>query len=413
MQPWSPKNILPTFLFGFIVMVTACSHPPDVSKIGTTTAPLHKMVDPDATLETRALLANLHRLRHAHVLFGHQDSLAYGVEWTGGDDRSDPKDITGSHAAVIGWDIGELELGNTENLDDVPFARMRDWIKQAYHGGSVTTISWHMVNPVSGGSSWSKGDIVSRIIPGGDRHETLKSYLDTFAAFNEELKVTVGGGEHQVPMIFRPWHEHTGEWFWWGKGNAREEDYIALWRFTVEYLRDIKQAHNLIYAYSPDRSRIDLDDFESGYLYGYPGDDYVDVFGLDNYRDLGYPADAGQREQFTRSLQSLAELADKHNKLPALTEGGQETVPDAGFWTGHLLQGILANDITRQIAYAMVWRNANRVKENKEHFYAAYPGHPSAADFVKFYQHPFVLFQDELPDMYKMPKQKTFNHGEH
>ncbi|HEX7026786.1 MAG TPA: glycosyl hydrolase [Gammaproteobacteria bacterium] len=362
---------------------------------------MYKMVDADATPQTRALLANLYRLRHDHLLFGHQDSLAYGVEWIGGDNRSDPKAVTGSHAAVIGWDVGGLELGNAHNLDGVDFGDMQHWIRQAYLGGGVVTISWHMADPVSGGSSWNKGKFVHRLIPGGDLHETLKSYLDTFAAFNEQLKVTVDGEEHYIPVIFRPWHEHTGDWFWWGKGNAREEDYIALWRFTVEYLRDVKHAHNLIYAYSPDRSRIDLDDFESGYLYSYPGDDYVDVFGLDNYHDLRYPADAGQREQFARSLQYLVELANRHNKLPAMTEGGQETVPDDEFWTGHLLAGILANGTTRQIAYAMVWRNANKARENKDHFYAAYPGHPSAADFVKFYKHPSVLFQDKLPDMYQ------------
>lgn len=401
MRPFFRKNILPALILGFNVMLTACSNPSiDVSQ-GNSASTFYKMVDTGATAETRALLANLHRLHGDHLLFGHQDSLAYGVEWSGGEDRSDPKEVTGSHAAVIGWDVGGLELGHAQNLDGVDFARMQAWINHAYRGGSIITISWHMADPVSGGSSWSKGDIVSRLVPGGDLHETLKSYLDAFATFNEGLKVTVDGEVHYIPVIFRPWHEHTGDWFWWGKGNASEEDYIALWRFTVEYLRDIKRIHNLIYAYSPDRSRIDLDDFASGYFYGYPGDDYVDVFGLDNYRDLAHPADATQREQFALSLQSLVELAARHNKLPAMTEGGQETLPDAGFWTGHLLAGILANETTRQVAYAMVWRNANRAKENKNHFYAAYPGHPSAADFVKFYKHPFVLFQDELPDMYQ------------
>jgi mannan endo-1,4-beta-mannosidase len=309
---------------------------------------------------------------------------------------------------VFGWEIGELELRGPETLDGLCIGSLKQWIRDAYKAGGVNTISWHMTNPVSGESSWSGGDIVSRLIPGGDLHERLTGYLDAFVEFNEDLKVSLDNGEEQsIPIIFRPWHEHTGDWFWWGKGNTREEDYIVLWRFTIEYLRDEKHVHNLIYAYSPDRGRIDLDHFGEGYLYGYPGDDYVDVFGLDNYWDLGHPANTlpeeTQRENFKRSLQSLVELANRHNKLPAVTEGGQETVPDPEFWTGRFLEGFLANDTTRQIAYAMIWRNASRARENRDHFYAAYPGHPSAGDFKKFYEHRFVMFLNELPDMYQAP----------
>jgi mannan endo-1,4-beta-mannosidase len=60
-----------------------------------------------------------------------------------------------------------------------------------------------------------------------------------------------------------------------------------LWQFTVHYLRDTKKLHNLIYVFSPDRSRWNLDDAPVDYLYAYPGDDYVDVLGIDNYRDVG------------------------------------------------------------------------------------------------------------------------------
>lgn len=403
------KNLFPLFILALIVMQSSCSR----QSIHTTQdeAPLsYKMVDPDATPKTQALLANLYRLRHDRLLFGHQNSLAYGVQWYGEAGRSDPKDVTGSHAAVFGWDIGELELRGTETLDGIYIEQLKQWIREAYKGGGVITISWHMTDPRSGASSWTKGDVVGRLIPGGDLHDKFKQYLNAFAKFNEDLKFGLDGGdEHYIPVIFRPWHEHTGDWFWWGEGNAREEDFIALWRFTVEYLRDEKQMHNLIYAYSPDRSRIDIENFGAGYLYGYPGDDYVDVFGLDNYWDLGHPANTApeetQREHFKRSLQYLVELANKHNKLPAFTEGGQDTVRDPRFWTGRFLDGILANDTTRQIAYAMVWRNANKARERRDHFYASYPGHPSAADFVKFYKSRFVLFQDELPDMYEMPSE--------
>lgn len=62
---------------------------------------------------------------------------------------------------------------------------------------------------------------------------------------------------------------------------------------TVDYLRDSCGLHNVLYAYSPDRSRIDMSSestCEAGYLYAYPGDDYVDVLGFDDYWDIA-PAD--------------------------------------------------------------------------------------------------------------------------
>src|SRR5699024_9308538 len=96
---------------------------------------------------------------------------------------------------------------------------------------------------------------VKAILPGGENHESFLTKLDLVADFLKDCKV----GSTYVPIIFRPWHEHNGDWFWWGKGNASEEDYIALFRFTVDYLKDKKGIHHLIYAFSPDRSRLNMD----------------------------------------------------------------------------------------------------------------------------------------------------------
>jgi len=238
-------------------------------------------------------------------------------------------------------------------------------------------------------------------LPGGSRHELFKNYLDRLVDFNQTLVVN----GVQVPIIFRPWHEHNGEWFWWGRGHATEAKYIELWRFTVRYLRDEKQQHNLIYAFSPDRSRMKLDSLESDYLYAYPGDDYVDVIGFDNYWDLGHPANEAsldeQRKHFVRSLASVSRIARAKGKLAALSEGGAEAIPHAQFWTGHLLKGLEANEDTKRISWVLVWRNATDGGYNGKHHYAPYPGHVSAADFVDFKQSERILFEDELPSLYQ------------
>lgn len=378
----------------------------------STTAPsadsryAHKLSDKNATGETLALYNNLAGLRGKHMLFGHEDSLAYGVNWEGDLDRSDVRDVTGSNPAVYGWELGGLELGHEQNLDGVNFKQMQEWIKAGYGRGGVITISWHMYSPVSGANSWDKTPTVHELIPGGAKHEVFKTYLDTFVAFNEGLTATDAAGRgHYIPIIFRPWHEHNGDWFWWGKGHVSEQDYISLWQFTVKYLRDEKGLRNLIYAYSPDRSRIDLAKFESDYFYGYPGDEYVDVIGLDNYWDVGHTSNtasaAEQKAGFVSSLKGIVKIAQVRNKIAALTETGNNRLTIPNFWTERILNPILVGEEAQQITYMMVWRNANTAREKSEQFFAPYPGQQTEEDFKTFFAHPFVLFESELPKLYE------------
>jgi mannan endo-1,4-beta-mannosidase len=369
------------------------------ASLGTTRSDVD-LADPEASRETRALFANLQRLASDHVLFGHEDALAYGVHWIGEEDRSDVKDVTGSYPAVYGWELGDLELGAEENLDGVDFEDMQRWIKKGYERGGVITVAWHMNNPVSGGNAWDTTRAVYSILPGGENHETYKVWLDRFAEFVGGLKTgpfTWLGFGQPVPIIFRPFHEHTGSWFWWGSDHATSEEYVTLWRFTVDYLREGKGLHNLLYAYSTD-----VFDSEADYLARYPGDDYVDLLGYDDYQALRSDLTA---PMMTDRLRMLVTMAEARGKLAALTETGLEAVPDSTWWTGRLLGAIEADPVARRIAYVLVWRNANaevRAAEGKSptHFYAPYLDHPSAPDFVRFYEDPFVLFGDELPDLY-------------
>lgn len=360
--------------------------------------------DPNATPKTAALLQNLGQLKSRHFIFGHQDSLAYGVEWWDEPGRSDVLEVTGDYPALYGWDLGHLELGHAENLDGVSFESMKKWILQGYDQGAVITMSWHMTHPGTGGSSWQTDVGARDLLPGGKHHQALVDTLDRFSGFVRSLVPDGETGSRPIPIIFRPWHEHNGDWFWWGKKSTQEDTYIKLWRFTVDYLRQEKNLHNLLYAFSPDRSRIDIVNFDKSYLYGYPGDKYVDILGLDNYWDLGHEANAKisdkQLEDFIESLTRLSRLAFKKDKLAALTESGQDTLFEPDFWTNRFLNGIMANCWTQDIAYAMVWRNANFEREERRHFYVPYNGQKSADSFQRFYEHKASLFLSDLPNMY-------------
>lgn len=393
----------------FCLFLSACagqssSTPPAAATPPPLTLPL---ADPHASQPTQALYYNLQQLSGHHLLFGHQDSLAYGHDWWADEDRSDIKDISGSHAAVVGWELGGLELGHDVNIDKVNFQQMQGWIKTAFRAGAVNTLSWHMSNPVTGESAWSKDGQIKAMLPGGSAHEKFKAFLDRFVSFNQALvDIDSNGQPVSIPIIFRPWHEHSGDWFWWGKGNTREADYIALWQFTVHYLRDVRGVHNLIYAYAPDRGRIDLQNFDEGYFWGYPGDEYIDIIGLDDYSDLGRDESLPLSEQHRRlvkSLENIARIAAEKNKIAALTEGGYEGIPSARYWTQRLQPAFSATQLTRQVVYAMVWRNANAQREQREHFFGPFAGHPSAADFLNFVNSDFVMLANELPALYQHP----------
>lgn len=363
------------------------------------------LVDPNATPETQALFVNLQRIARDHVLFGHQDALAYGYQWFNEPGRSDVKEVAGSYPAVYGWELADIELGHEENIDGVNFDLMRGYIQQGYQRGGVITVSWHMNNPVSGGNAWDTTRAVPAVLPGGSHHDVFLQGLDRFAAFIQSLEVGEGADRHLVPVIFRPWHEQSGHWFWWGAPHTDSLDYQRLYRFTVEYLRDVKGVHNLLYAYSPNS----LSEYpREQYWSWYPGDAYVDILGVDDYYTMhdGYGNIGDGIAAFSQQLRWLVEQAEARGKIPALTETGLDRLEISDWFTSKLLASIKADSVASRIAYLLVWRNTNFARESRDHFFAPYPGHASAEDFVRFTQDPLILLEDELPDLYTMPRRR-------
>lgn len=373
----------------FSLMIASCSAPEQDLK----------MVDPNATAETKALLHNLHEMAGKHAMFGHQATLAYGYTWRNEPSRSDVKDVTGSFPSLYGWDIADFlpnpNWGNP-SADSARWEQNIGYVNEGLERGGVITYAWHMRNPATDNSFYDTTRAVHTIIPGGEKHEEYKMTLDLVADYFNEIS--------PMPIIFRPFHEHNGNWFWWGKGLTTEEDYITLWRFTVEYLRDQKGVHNLLWAFSPDRSRTSINTFKSDYFYGYPGDEYVDIIGLDNYWDVGHPANEATKEEqaaaFIKSMTMTSQIADSLGKIAALTETGLEAIPDPTFWTQTMLKGMAANEWTKKLVYVQVWRNATKRVENRDHYYAPFPGQVSADDFIKFKESEYIVFEDELPDLY-------------
>ncbi|GAB5409835.1 MAG: glycosyl hydrolase [Balneolaceae bacterium] len=374
-------------LFGLLFFFMECSNVSDNEQLK-----VDLPIDENATTETVALYNNLKLLAKTKVLYGHQDDLAYGYSWWAESGRSDVKEVTGSYPAVYGWEIGDFRQDVEANLDRVNFESMKGWINEGYERGGIITLAWHMNHPVTDGSSWDKTPGVAAILPGAEQHEKFKKWLDKFADFTQDLK---GNDGELIPVLFRPYHEHTGSWFWWGEEQTTVEEYVTLWRFTVEYLRDTKGVHNLLYVYSPDNQAGR--EFDN-YLTKYPGDEYVDVLGMDDYGSVNgrNPAD------FSNELAWLVEEAERRNKIPALSETGVEGIPNPKWWTEQLAPSFESNPKAKGIAYVLTWRNGNKELLQREHFYASYPGHPSAPDMKVFRDMDLFVFEDELPAMYTL-----------
>ena len=346
------------------------------------------LVDKEATSETKALFLNLKKIQEENkILFGQHDATLYGHSWKGDNDRSDAKDITGSHPALLGLDYMDLTTTDTDRYETAKL-QLINAVKSTYKNGGVVTFCWHMSNPANDGSFyWEQNPVnaVSDILPNGTLHEKYKSYLNIAAEVTKEFR---GKNGELIPVIFRPFHEFDGDWFWWGKGHCTREEFIDLWKFTVEYMRDSLQIHNFLYAFSPDCKFNTKEE----YLDYYPGDEYVDILGFDDYWDFrpdgnNNPALAEQK------LKIVSDIALSKGKIAAITETGLEGVTQTDWFTKTLFPILQRN----KLAYVMLWRNAH---DMPHHHYVPYKGHAAEDDFVKFYKNENIIFENNIPDMY-------------
>lgn len=338
-----------------------------------------KPSDKKATPETVSLYQNLFKLKEKGIMFGHQDDLVYGHGWYGEPGRSDVKEVCGDYPAVYGWELGHLELGDAYSLDSVYFENIRTAIVSVFERGGINTISWHLRNPLTGGSAWdtSSKEVVKAILPGGKKHEHFKSWLDILAGFLKSLQTENGT---YVPILFRPFHEHTGSWFWWGKNLCTVDEYKALWRFTVNYLQNEKGIHHLLYTYSTDRFKTTEE-----YLERYPGDDLIDVLGFDLYdRGPDYP------KTLKNCAEKVTHLANQKGKIATVSETGGPIATDTTWWTEKILKTLQPFDVS----YVLVWRNPFKPADHGA--FAPYKGSPDSENFKSFYKNEKTIFQKKL-----------------
>ena len=349
-----------------------------------------KKVEPEKT-GAQQLFERLDSLRQKGIMFGHQDDPFYGLTWDYDKDSSDVKNVCGDWPAVMGFELGGIEMGDAKNLDSVPFTRMTEEIINHYQRGGIITISWHPRNPMTTapdggrggqkfpeGSAWDVTDttVVKSILPGGRNAELFKVWMDRVSDFLATLKTADG---KKIPIIFRPWHENTGSWFWWGEKLCTAQDYKALWNMLQDKL-NADGFDNLLWAYSPGMAP---DLTEEKFMERYPGNDRIGLVGIDGYQ-------WGTREDFMSqldpNLDMLTKFAEKNGKIAALTECGLKNLTEPDWWTAALLSVVEKYPIS----YLLVWRNY------KEEWFGPSPSKPDAEYFREFYKSEKTLFLEEI-----------------
>jgi mannan endo-1,4-beta-mannosidase len=199
--------------------------------------------------------------------------------------------------------------------------------------GGLVTISAHLYNPArtkaGGGGLRDKGvDLNALLATDTEAHARWMQELDQLVDGLEELK------DAGVVVLWRPFHEMNGNWFWWCDQDP--ETFIKLWRQMFDYFTKTKELDNLLWVYSPNQGAK-----TAAY---YPGDNYVDLIGLDAYTDF----------VDTNHIQGYAELA-KINKPFGFTEFGPHAAsnPPGDFDYLRFIRGI-QKDFPRTVFF-MSW----------------------------------------------------------
>uniref|UniRef100_A0AB33J7I6 GH26 domain-containing protein n=1 Tax=Prevotella sp. GTC17259 TaxID=3236795 RepID=A0AB33J7I6_9BACT len=188
------------------------------------------------------------------------------------------KMLTGKYPAINCFDFMHFNIEGKKELYRT-IRPVTEWTEN----GKIAAMMWHWNVPLSEGAHryafYNKGEFKAAncLKPGTWEHREFYASMDSVANIIKKLQ------DARVPIIFRPFHEGSGNasgtvWFWWGNGGAAV--YKQLYQTMFHYFCDVKQLHNIVWAWN---SNI----YQNGATYDdaswYPGDEYVDIVGTENY----------------------------------------------------------------------------------------------------------------------------------
>ena len=257
------------------------------------------LVDAQATPSTKGLFSYLVDQYGSKVISGQQDDVEYVLEQTG------------KEPAIGSFDLIDYSPTRVQNgAKPVRTSEaIIDWAKKG-DGRGIVSLMWHWNAPTdlinqAPDKLWWRGfytdattfDLAAALADkNSDRYKLLLSDIDGIAVQLKKFQ------DADVPVLWRPLHEAPGGWFWWGAKGA--EPFKALWKLLYDRLTIEHNLHNLIWVYTA------TDTFRADW---YPGDQYMDIVGLDIYTD----ASANMSGNWSSALTAL-----DGKKLVTLSESG-------------------------------------------------------------------------------------------
>jgi mannan endo-1,4-beta-mannosidase len=328
-------------LLVLIISLLASVFPTNVTNTPLSETP----VNPAASESSKSLLAYLYSLSGKMTISGQHDYLESPDEWS-----HQVKTITDKYAGIHGYELGAT-LNQSDKLIASQRASVVDSAIQWYKAGGIVTIAYHANLPGTC-ACWSnvqktisQEDFDKIITPGTVQYKQLIADLDKVAVYLKQLQDT------GVPVLWRPYHEMNGNWFWWGKKN----NYTLLWNIMYERFVGYHKLNNLLWVWSPNAPNASADKYELTY----PGADKVDILAADVY---GSTSDG----KFYTDLLKLA-----NGKPIAIGENGQ--LPNPAIFT----------KAQNKWVYVMTW--GKLLTENN-----------TAGTIRTFYNSDVILTRDEL-----------------
>jgi len=230
-------------------------------------------VNPDASPEARRLLAYLYAERGKHILAGQHN---YNQQPGRFSDRA--RELGGAEPAVWGTDF---ILNGTED----PGPRIVQEAIRRWQGGTIVTLMWHAGRPQDdppfGWSTSIQGELTDAqwkelVTPGTPLHQRWEQQADRIAGYLAQLR------DANVPVLWRPYHEMNGVWFWWGDKKG-PNGYQKLYRMMYDRFVRHHRLNNLLWVWDANGPRDIPKDQAYDYALYYPGARYVDVLATDIY----------------------------------------------------------------------------------------------------------------------------------
>ncbi|MEM6911443.1 MAG: glycosyl hydrolase [Verrucomicrobiota bacterium] len=367
-----------------------------------TRAPASPLSDPEATPETIRLYQNLKLAAKHRLLYGQMRAFSRGKHTPSEKERQEnPLELASDSLALVGKNPALVEFG-LHLYEDYEF--WQTIAPELHRRGILISLSSHSRNPDlavphNNSHKSNEGDPVTKVL---DRESPdHRAYMKVLRRYGEFIRGLRDENGRPIPVLLRLYHEHTGNWFWWGTKTCTPQQYNELWRMTIDFLRDEMDLHHLILVISPSKP-----DSEEKFLRRFPGQDYIDVYGFDSYAYEDGP------QILLTCARVVVNLARQHGKVAAITEFGykngltEETAAD--HYSRMFLDNLKNDPVAHEVAYALTWFGNGSQRSSSN--WSPYQDEPSTRhlhpDFLKFSQDTWTAFEGDLPNLYTFQREQ-------